>query len=141
MFSVHSRPESTVVLTLVGDGLPDTASKSVFLVELLTDLFLACNDRCGEFLLVHLGNPLGLEVDCGESGSDGPVETISGDIVDILPAEFGRIFLGSGPGCVVDLRNDHSGSDLKAETFGNGVNRGSHDHVICRFVCHSSVFD
>ncbi len=65
-----------VGLTLVGDCLPDTTVDSVFLVVFLTDLFLACNNRCGQLDLIHLRDPLGLELDVGETGCYSPVEDI-----------------------------------------------------------------
>ena len=138
---IHAGPESHIVLTLVGDGLPYTAGDSVLLVEFLADCLLTRDDGCGELLLVHLGDPLGLEVDRGESGGYAPVEDIGGDVVDVLPPELLRFFLSSGPGCVVDLRDDLSRTDLESESLGHGVDGGSHDHVIRTFVCHSSVFD
>ena len=137
--SAHSGPESLLGLTLVGDGVPDGAVDSVLLVVLLADGLLALDDGGGQLGLVHLGDPLGLELDVGESGGDGPVQDVLGDVVDVLLSEPVGVLLGSGPGSVVDLGDDLSGSDLESESVGNGLFRFSEDHVISTVVCHLCV--
>ena len=129
-------PESLVSLTLVGDGLPDGAVQSVLLVELLADGLLTGDDRGAQLLLVHLGDPLGLELDVGESGGDTPVEDVLGDVVDVLLPQLLGILLGSGPGGVVDLGDDVSGSDLQSEAVGHGVLGRSEDHVVSVLISH-----
>ena len=129
-------PESLVSLTLVGDGLPDGAVDAVLGVELLADLLLSGDDGSAQLLLVHLGDPLGLELNVGESGGDEPVQDVLGDVVDVLFPQLGGILLGSGPGSVVDLRDDESSSDLQAAAVGEGVLGVSEDHVVSLVVSH-----
>ena len=139
VFATHAGPVSLLSLTLVRDGLPHGAVDSVLLVVLLADGLLTLDDGGSHLGVTHLGNPLGLELEVGKSDGDGPVESVLGDVVDVLFPQGLGVLLFSGPGSVVQLRDDPSGSDLDSESVGNGLFSGSEDHLVCTAVCHFCV--
>ena len=139
VLATHAGPVSLLSLTLVGDGLPDGAVDSVLLVELLADSLLSLDNGGGHLGVTHLGNPLGLQLDVGESDGDGPVQDVLGDVVDVLFPEGLGVLLFSRPGGVVQLGDDASGSDLDSESGGNGLLGGSENHLVCTAVGHFGV--